>query len=577
MIPPETIEQVRQANDIAQVLGEFVRLKKKGRNFEALCPFHTEKTPSFKVSVEKQIYHCFGCGKGGNVFSFLMEHEKLTFVEAVRQLAAKANITIREQRSDIQRDSLDRLHFAQVVALEYFQNQIESNKNNKTIIKYLDDKRGISKESIKFFQIGYAPEGWDGLISYAKTKELSASELLKAGLVSHSPEKKRYYDRFRQRLMFPIFNLSNKPIAFGGRALRKGESAKYINSPETQLYTKGNVLYGLNSSRDSVRTAGEVFVVEGYFDVISLWQAGIQNVVASSGTAFTAQQARLLARFAEKVILFFDADSAGQVAALRSVGTLFDAGIDVSVIVPPSGEDPDSLARKFGRERIDELRESALPYIKFRMRRGDTQNTGLIGREKLVKEFRDVGNRISDPTRRALFYQQATEALGVNGSQFLSVTKGKGINGTLIPATAGEAIMLEKELISLLLSNPGSVDIVLEKVSPEDFDSRQLGRLYAAIVQQYQSRGEINAHQLLTLFADDEPMVSSITNIVSIEWQAEVIEQQTRDRMKEFVSRSQKRIRARLMHQLREAEDEKDQSKAEEIMREIKAHGLQDA
>jgi DNA primase len=258
---------------------------------------------------------------------------------------------------------------------------------------------------------------WDGLLQVARKKGLSDEDMIKAGLALRSDSTNQCFDRFRARLMIPIFNLSNKPIAFGGRTLKKGEPAKYINSPETPLYSKGNVLYGLNFSKDSIRESGHALVVEGYFDFISLWQVGVKNVVASSGTAFTQQQARLLARFCEMVYLFFDADSAGQNAALRSVDVLYDSGLDVRVMIPPPGEDPDSTARKYGPDKLEELKVGALGYIPFRIRNVALESTGLIAKEKLIKELSALGNKINDPTRRALFFDEAAVALSVDSSR----------------------------------------------------------------------------------------------------------------------------------------------------------------
>lgn len=275
MIPQETIERIRDTVDIAEVVGEYIRLKKRGRNFLGLCPFHTEKTPSFTVSPDKQMYYCFGCGKGGNAITFLMEHEKMTFVEAVRHLARKANIVIKETGSDYRREQLERLNYAHVVALDYFRKLLFDKKYSKVLDGYLRGRRQIADETIETFQLGLSGEEWDGFIKYAASKDLSPVDLEQAGLAVHSEKKDSYYDRFRTRLMIPIFNLSQKPIAFGGRTLKKGESAKYVNSPETPLYSKSNVLYGLNFAKDAIRTDSDVFIVEGYFDLISLWQAGV--------------------------------------------------------------------------------------------------------------------------------------------------------------------------------------------------------------------------------------------------------------------------------------------------------------
>ena len=236
MIPEETIDQVREATDIAQVIGQYLRLKKRGKNHTGLCPFHTEKTPSFNVNSERQIFHCFGCGKGGNVFTFLMEHEKMTFVEAVHHLAQRANIPIREDRgSDQRREMLERINYANLIAMEYFVSVLRDRKYSSILDDYLIGRRGLTAETIDEFHLGLAGPDWDGFIRYAATKDLSEQELLQAGLVLKSEKKGNYFDRFRHRLMIPIISLSQKPIAFGGRTLKKGEPAKYVNSPETPL------------------------------------------------------------------------------------------------------------------------------------------------------------------------------------------------------------------------------------------------------------------------------------------------------------------------------------------------------
>ncbi|RME29278.1 MAG: DNA primase, partial [Candidatus Zixiibacteriota bacterium] len=546
--------------------------KRRGRNYEALCPFHTEKTPSFKVSADKQIYHCFGCGKGGNVFTFLMEHEQMTFIEAVRFLAERANITIRESVSDTHREELEKLHFAQEVALRYFTERMQEPRYRDALDSYLFKTRQLTPETVKLFQLGFSGDKPDGLIRYARTKDLTVEDLMKAGLAVYDEDKKGYRDRFLYRLMIPIFNLSWKPIAFGGRSLKKGQRAKYMNSPETPLYHKSNVLYGLNFSRDAIRDNDAVLIVEGYFDVISLWQAGVRNVVASSGTAFTPQQARLLARFATEVYLFFDADSAGQKAALRSVDALFDAGLEVKVIVPPEGEDPDSLARQYGRDKIDELVHDAIGYIPFRMRQVDTRSTGLIAREKLVKELRALGEKISDPTRRALFIQEAADTLNVD-PQLLR-------GGQARPARAGIDVAppsprrREEELLSVLLNNPGCIDEVFTRIAPVDFDSRSLGRLYAAMIQQYRSTGRLDAGELVATFGDDSEMISTLTGVAAHEWEPSQIDSEARARMADFIRRNQKRIIERLKNDLREAENSGDHAKAALILEEMKAHGL---
>ncbi len=573
MIPQDTIEQIRQATDIAQIIGEYVQLRKRGKTYEANCPFHTEKTPSFKVNPDRQIYHCFGCGKGGNVFTFLIEHEKMTFVEAVRHLARKANITIREEVSDTRREQLEKLNYAQQVALEYFQTVLNSPQYKVVLDGYLRKKRQIDDETIQFFKFGLSGEAWDGLIKHATAKDLTTDDLLQAGLAVYSENKKSYFDRFRQRLMIPIFNLSQKPIAFGGRTLKKGEPAKYVNSPETPLYSKGNVLYGLNFSRDHIRDSNRAYIVEGYFDLISLWQAGVRNVVASSGTAFTPQQARLLARFCEEVYLFFDADSAGQNAALRSIDSLYDAGLEVKVMIPPAGEDPDSVARKFGRDKIDELAYDAVGFIPFRVRKVNLEHTGIMAKEKLVKELGALAEKITDPTRRALFYAEAASAISVDQSILQKAVPSGRVEAGNLAFRHSRSQKVEMEFLSLLFSNPGSLDEALEAISADDLDSKQLSRLYSAMIQQYQKIGVIQADKLIENFAD-ETAISLATEVASIEWDPEQVESETRKYIQLMAERKRKRIRADLQREMAKAEADGDHERASALLEQIKSFGL---
>jgi DNA primase len=573
MIPQETIAQVREATDIAQIIGEYVQLKKKGRDMWACCPFHTEKTPSFKVSPDRQLYHCFGCGKGGNVFSFLMEHEGMSFADAVRYLAGRANITIRETISDQRRDETERLHYAHELAVEYFHRVLFQTRYTVVFDNYLKVKRGINDESIETFHLGLSGENWDGFLRFAGTKGLKPEELLQAGLVVKSEKKGTYYDRFRQRLMFPIYNLSHKPIAFGGRTLKKGESAKYVNSPETALYSKSRVLYGLNFARDAIREQKYVYVVEGYFDFISLYQRGIKNVVASSGTAFTSQQARLLARFAGEAYLFFDADSAGRAAALRSVDSLYDAGLEVKVISAPQGEDPDSVARERGADFVEELRTQALPFIDYRAQQFDLTSAGIIEREKLAKELAGLASRIADPTRRELFLQEAAQKLRVEQSLLQNVIAGQSPSPTVSTMAPSRFHAHEAELLSLLLEKPGTVDFVFEAVKPEDFDSRILGRLYAAMQTQYQQAGDFDIHRLIDNIPGED-LSAAVAELASREWPGEQVDTQVKLVVGEFVKRKQAEIRKRLKEALRRAEAQGDQDKANDLVAEMRKYGL---
>jgi DNA primase len=363
-IAQETVEQVAAASDIVEIIGSYFPLKRSGTEFRAICPFHQEKTPSFFVSPSKQSYYCHGCGAGGAVFQFLMQYENIEFPEAVRRLAARAGIPIIEDEIDAEEEAkqslrkrLLRLHFE---AAAWFHSNLLRTQAAAHARSYLKG-RGINIEMAKRWQIGYSPNAWDALVTWANRAGFVKEELVESGLVKVREEgnpRSNIYDRFRDRLMFPISNDIGEVIAFSGRILHpEAKGGKYVNSPETPLFSKGSILFGLNQSKRFVANAHQAIVLEGQLDLITSFEAGIQNVVAPQGTALTERHATLLRRFADEVVLFFDADSAGQRAAERAFEVLFGAGLQVRLGELPAGEDPDSLIRKLGgdafRARVD--------------------------------------------------------------------------------------------------------------------------------------------------------------------------------------------------------------------------------
>ncbi len=571
LIPQDIIEQVRQASDIVDIINQYVRLKKRGRNYQALCPFHVEKTPSFSVSQDKQIFHCFGCSKGGNVFTFLMEHESMTFVEAIKHLAEKAGIRVPERKiDDKSKEEFERLHYAQQVAVDYYKTTLYSDKYRDKILNYLHTKRNLTDETIELFQLGLSGEEWDGLLNHALQKELYPKDMVSAGLVIHSDKKDSYFDRFRQRLMIPIFNLSEKPIAFGGRALKKGELAKYINSPETKLYSKSFVLYGLNFTKQFIREKKEVIIVEGYFDLISLYQAGIKNVVASSGTAFTTQQARLLARFTDMAYLFFDADSAGQKAAVRSVDALYDAGIEVKVMRPPAGEDPDSVAVKYGADKIAEIKAEALRYLEYRTRDINMEKSGIIVREKLIKELAELAERIGDPTRRQLFISEASAITETDPSVLANLTTG-GYTTSRPPGAIKhpkKITDMESDLISMILNYPEYIETVQERFSPEDFQSNDLKQIYSFILDVYKTHGAIKESVLFD-FIEDKQLASQISSLMILDLPSSNIDTQIKDYINQLLTFKRERVIDKLRAELKLAEEQKDFEAARELTIEI--------
>jgi DNA primase len=408
-IAQETVEQVAAASDIVAVISSYFPLKRAGTEFRTICPFHQEKTPSFFVSPSKQSYYCHGCGAGGAVFQFLMQYENIDFPEAVRRLASRAGIAIiedelsaEEEAKQSLRKRLLRLHF-EVSA--WFHNNLLRTKAAAHSRLYLKN-RGINIEMAKRWQIGYAPDTWDAMMYWATTAGFSREELIQSGLVKLRDEGKRdssIYDRFRNRLMFPICNDIGEVVAFSGRILDpKAQGGKYVNSPETPLFSKGNILYGLHQSKRFIANARQAIVLEGQLDLITTFEAGIQNVVAPQGTALTARHATLLHRFADEVVLFFDADAAGQRAAERALEVLFGAGLQVKLGEMPQGEDPDSLIRKSGRDAFRSRVESAEDFFDFQVNRNlsAAESKTTAGRVAFARKMSQFISVVPDPVLR---------------------------------------------------------------------------------------------------------------------------------------------------------------------------------
>jgi len=393
-------EKVKQQADIVRVIGEYVRLKKTGQNFTGLCPFHQEKTPSFAVHPVRQIYHCFGCGAGGDVFKFVMEIEKCPFPEAVRAVAEKCGIPIprprqhspEERRDDQQRSALIEMHRD---AAAFFARQLEQASEGKVAAAYLED-RGLDQATIARFGLGFAPSSGDALARHLKSK-YSEKLLDVSGLVSRDPSG-RPYDRFRRRIMFPIANDTGKIIAFGGRAMGE-DQPKYLNSPETPIYSKSTVLYHLDRAKESVRQNDLGILVEGYMDAIAVARAGIANVVASCGTSLAEPQIKLLARFTRRIVVNFDPDTAGQAATERSLALLLEKEFDVRVVVLPDGADPDKFLNAQGPDAYRKLLNEALPYLDYlisRARSMDRSTTAgkLASLNYLMPYLQRVPNRL---------------------------------------------------------------------------------------------------------------------------------------------------------------------------------------
>jgi DNA primase len=426
-IPTQTIEQIAAANDIVEVIGTYFPLKRAGSTFKALCPFHQEKTPSFTVSPSRQTFHCFGCGAGGSVFRFVMDYEHLDFPAAVKKLATRVGIPVIEERG-VARGEDDRQHEARRVLLqlhseaaEWFHENLVKKKVGEPAREYLKG-RGIDKRIAKDWQIGFAPESWDAFLSWALERGYEQRLLLESGLVTRREEgDKKAYDRFRNRIMFPIHNDVGEVIAFSGRILdQEAEAAKYVNSPETPLFRKGRVLFGLHKTKRGLIEADCAIVCEGQLDLITLFEAGIANVVAPQGTAFTEQQARILKRFVSEVVLCFDADAAGQKAAERSLDALLQNNLVVRVAEMPPGEDPDSLVRKGGREVFEKQVAAARDFFDWWIERESNAADldSLSSKMQLAQKLAETIGRVQDPLMRGEVANRASARIGVPRTDF---------------------------------------------------------------------------------------------------------------------------------------------------------------
>ncbi|HCW54626.1 MAG TPA: DNA primase [Clostridium sp.] len=492
-IREEVIEKIKEQNDIVDIISENVRLKKAGRNFTGLCPFHNDKSPSFSVSPEKQIYKCFSCGEAGNVITFVMKYKKLTFQEAVKHLADKAGIPLEiggheDSKVSKKRDLLFKVN---VEAARYFFANLQKTKMAKDYFL----RRGIKEEVIKRFGLGYAFDSWHGLINYLRNKGFRDDLLLEAGLILKSEKSGNTYDRFRNRVIFPVFDVRGRVIGFGGRVLDDSKP-KYLNSPETMVFQKGTNLYGLNFAIKNKLEEDYIIIVEGYMDLISLHQHGITNTVASLGTALTVNQARLLKRYVSKVIISYDADVAGQTATLRGLEILRNTGFDVKVLKVPQGKDPDEFVRNNGKEAFLKLVKNALPLIEYRIKRAAEGIDFKDGSQviKFAEKFAEILAELN-PIEKDVYIKKISEETSIKEQalyDLLSEVMAKGQkednfmnkkeeNGTKLYVEPGY-LKAERALLKLILEDD-FYDELKEVIKEGDFIIESHNKIYSLILQ----------------------------------------------------------------------------------------------
>jgi len=419
LIDNKTIEEVKSRTDIVEVISDFVQLKKAGQNYKGLSPFTDEKTPSFFVSPSKEIYKCFSTGKGGDAISFVMEYDGLSYIESIKYLAQKYGIEIaEEEQTDEQiqaQNERESLFIALNYAAEYYQDTLNNTEEGKSIGLSYFNERGISEEAVKKFALGYSLDEWSEFTNAAIKKGYSADILEKAGLMIRKEDKK--YDRFRGRVIFPIHNVTGKVIAFGARTLKKDKKLpKYVNSPETEVYHKSHILYGISQAKRSIRDTDNCYLVEGYTDVISLHMSGMENVVASSGTSLTEEQIKLISRYTQNITVLYDGDKAGLKASLRGIDMILERGLNVRVVMFPDGEDPDSYARQLGTTAFQEyIAEHTTDFIRFKaeLLSEDAANDP-IKKAGMIKEIVESISIIPDPVQRSVYIKETSELLEIS-------------------------------------------------------------------------------------------------------------------------------------------------------------------
>lgn len=518
-ISDEIVEQIRVTSDIVEIIGEHISLKKSGKNYKGLCPFHQEKTPSFTVSPDKQIFHCFGCSGGGNVFSFLMRFNSLSFPEAVARLGTRYGIAIHsdkrrnnsEFKQAFSQKEREKDYTLNKLAAEYFRNNLIKEKCGKAAREYLNS-RNISPDVSRKFFVGYANENWNSLLNYFEKQNADLRVLEKVGLIKSRESKKGYYDRYRGRIIFPIFSFDNKVCGFGGRDItHDGKAPKYINSPDSVIYNKGKILFGLNFAKESIRESGVILIVEGYFDLISLYQHGIKNTVAVCGTALTESQAGLIKRYTNNAILLFDSDQAGLKATYRGFEVLLKHDLNVKVVDFPDKMDPDDFINQYGLAEFQKKTKESLPFIEFLAnkiaRKIDLNSleerlSGLNDILPFVAKIENCVERTEYVTKIAEIFRVSDRSLQEELRKAVSKNKKITVVASNVKPVAKKRSFdwSERNLIRLMILDPGCIERIKAKISSSCFVNTELKEiaeiLFCLIIQ----KDQLSPQKIVELF-----------------------------------------------------------------------------
>jgi DNA primase len=502
----EKIAEIRDRSSILEVVSDYVNLKKTGKNYKGLCPFHSEKTPSFMINEEKQIFHCFGCGEGGNVFTFLMKVGHFSFPQAVEELAKRYGINLpRRELDPTQKKEMAKrevLFGINQTASEYFHHLLIQQKEGEEGRKYLSH-RGINKETVEEHQLGYSPDRWDGLVRYFREKRIPLELAGELGLIL--PKKKEgWYDTFRRRIIFPIFDLHDRVIGFGGRVIKEGQP-KYLNSPESSIYHKGEVLYGLPMAKQSVLEKDCVILVEGYFDLLTLHQNGLKYSIATLGTALTTQHIRTLKRYTKNLITVFDADPAGAQATLRSLPLFLEAEVMGKTVLLPKDDDPDGFLRKGKREEFEKKVVEAIPLLDFFFQRLMKANDmkSIEGKVKMAEEGIAMIGRIPDKIRREFYVKALAEQLDLKESFLYEMLRSspkerpKAEEDLKRRFTARSFPKSEETVVRLMVHHPELIPIISGEGVLKEFQSPILKRIGEELESLYREKGKLDLAEKL--------------------------------------------------------------------------------
>lgn len=491
------IEQVRTSADIVSIINGYAPLRKSGKRYKTLCPFHSEKTPSFMVDPEKQLFHCFGCGVGGDVFKFVMLHENVEFFEAAKVLADQCGIDVPQPSDKTKPGEKEKFHHIVLEAENFFSKYLRSSEKGKKARDYLK-KRGIQENTIQVFKMGYAPATWDAITHHlTKTKGFSLANVVACGL-SILKADGTAYDRFRDRIIFPIKNLTGKTIGFGGRTLRKAEEAKYINSPESPIYSKSYNLYGLNLSKKDIREEGHAILVEGYLDFIALYESGIRNVIASLGTSLTSGHVGLIKRFTDTVVVNYDPDSAGKAATLRSLDLLLSRDLKIKIMTLPEGKDPDQFIREKGAQAYKKSVLESKPYMEYLIeeasKKRDLRNPS--DQILILNEILPHLAVIESPIARNQYIPTLSDALKIEDDLLLAELKRivkKRKDAVSSGAEHGVALKeAEARLISLILDHEEERENLIDQLDEGDFINPNVIHIISAIMELNRAKKPIN-------------------------------------------------------------------------------------